>query len=409
MKPSFSFLLIPVLCTALAGCGAARNTVPETTAATEPAVMMTTAPTTAATEPEPTLSPEEELLSSMTLRQKVGQLFIVRPDALDLSLSQAAIDDPQAPGATELTETMRQTLQNYPVGGFIHFQKNIVSPEQITAFNQALRESMSIAPFLSVDEEGGPVARIGGSPSFPVERFQNAASVGAQGLEAAQAMGSTIGSYLAQYGFNMDFAPVADVNTNPMNPVIGSRAFSSDPVEAATCARAAADGLRMNGIVPVFKHFPGHGDTAEDSHDEIAVSRKTPEQLIECEWIPFRQADDRECVMVGHIAVPELTGDMTPASMSGILVSGCLRDELGFQGLVVTDSLSMGAVTRSFSSGEAAFRAFNAGCDLLLMPASLTDAFDTMVSAVEEGVLSEEALDQSVLRILRAKLDYHIL
>ena len=226
---------------------------------------------------------------------------------------------------------------------------------------------------------------------------------------AAQDMGFTIGSYLKDYGFNMDFAPVADVNTNPGNPVIGSRAFSSNPRDAAVLARAMADGLRMQGILPVFKHFPGHGDTAQDSHLELAVSYKTREQLHSCEWIPFLQAEDRECIMVGHIALPEITGDMTPATFSPEIVTGILREELSYQGLIVTDSLSMGAVTKDHSSGEAALLALRAGSDLLLMPASFVEAFQAVEDAVEDGSFSMEELDARVLRILKAKYDYHII
>ena len=222
-------------------------------------------------------------------------------------------------------------------------------------------------------------------------------------------MGQTIGGYLKDYGFNMDFAPVADVNTNPGNRVIGTRAFSSDPETAALCVRAMADGLRQSGIIPVFKHFPGHGDTAEDSHQKIAVSYKTRQELLDCEWIPFLEAEDREAIMVGHIALPEITGDLTPATLSAAVVADCLRGSLSYQGLVITDSLAMGAVTQSYTPGEAAVAAIEAGCDILLMPPDLGEAFQAVMAAVEDGTIPESVLDRHVLRILNTKLDMHIL
>lgn len=365
------------------------TTVPETTVP-ETTVPPTTAP------PDPV----ELLLSSMTLRQKVGQLFLVRPEAVAGGAS----------GYTEVTDEMISSLEQYPVGGFALFAENLTGPEQVTEFNRALREASVIAPFLAVDEEGGLVARLANHAAFDLPRYRNAASVGSSGdPHDALVMGDTIGGYLAEYGFNMDFAPVADVNTNPNNPVIGTRAFSSDPGIAAQMASSMADGLRQRGIVPVFKHFPGHGDTAQDSHRGLAVTYKTEEQMRACEWLPFLEAGPLECVMVAHVAAPELTGDMTPATMSREIVTGILREKLGFRGLVITDSLEMGAVTESFAPGEAALAALNAGCDILLMPADLAEAFEAVVSAVESGVFPEEQLDEIVRRILRFKMDAGIL
>ena len=386
--------LMAVLCLVLAlcGCGAA---VPETTAPVQTAVPETTVPPT--TEAP---DPAELLLSSMTLRQKVGQLFLVRPESVTAGAS----------GYTEVTDGMKAALEQYPVGGFALFAENITGPDQLTAFNAALREACAIAPFLSVDEEGGRVARIANHDAFDVPRYRNAAAVGASGdPNEGLLMGDTIGGYLRQYGFNMDFAPVADVNTNPNNPVIGTRAFSSDPEVAARMAGAVADGLRQQGIVPVFKHFPGHGDTAQDSHVGLAVTYKTEEQMLSCEWLPFLEAGPMECVMVAHVAAPELTGDMTPATMSREIVTGILREKLGFEGLVITDALEMGAVTEGYTSGEAALAALNAGCDILLMPMDLYGAFDAVVAAVERGEYPMEALDATVLRILRFKADAGIL
>ena len=207
--------------------------------------------------PEPTPAAETTLTAAdLTLEEKVGQLFIIRPDSLDLTLPQEQIDDAKADGVTELTDAMRDALQKYPVGGVCQFGKNIVDPEQITAFNAALQEASDIPLFISVDEEGGAVARLANHPAFDLPQYESAAAVGASGDPAdACAMGQTIGAYLKEYGFNMDFAPDADVNTNPDNPIIGTRAFSSDAATAAEMAAAAADGLRTSGILPTLKHW----------------------------------------------------------------------------------------------------------------------------------------------------------
>lgn len=346
----------------------------------------------------------DSLLARMTLREKVGQLFMVRPDALDLTLGQNQIEASDAEGVTVLTENMAETLKDYPVGGVVMFGKNIKSPEQITAFNESLQEASDIPLFIAVDEEGGLVARLANNPAFDLPKYTSAADAASGGDPAAVLeMGSTIGGYLQMYGFNMDFAPDADVNTNPDNPVIGTRAFSSDAETAAQMASAMADGLRQQGIIAVFKHFPGHGDTAQDSHKGIAVSYKTKEQMETCEWLPFQEADSNDCIMVGHIAVPEITGDFTPATMSYTIVTDILKNQLGFQGLVITDSMEMQAVTDGYNPGEAALCAIGAGCDILLMPDGMQEAFDEVVTAVEDGRLSEQRLDESVRRILMFK------
>ena len=354
--------------------------------------------------PEPTPAAETTLTAAdLTLEEKVGQLFIIRPDSLDLTLPQEQIDDAKADGVTELTDAMRDALQKYPVGGVCQFGKNIVDPEQITAFNAALQEASDIPLFISVDEEGGAVARLANKDTFDLPRYESAAAVGAEGADAACAMGQTIGGYLRTYGFNMDFAPDADVNTNPDNPIIGTRAFSSDAATAAEMAAAAADGLRTGGILPTLKHFPGHGDTAEDSHTALAVTYKTLDELQACELLPFAADTGLHAVMVGHIAAPNVTGDGTPATLSPQLVALIPDAE---NTLIVTDSLAMDAITAAYTPGEAAVQALQAGCDVLLMPNSLPEAYAAVLEAVQNGTISEERLDRSVNKILLYKQQF---
>lgn len=363
-------MLIAVLC----ACAAApQSTVP----------LPSTAPSAAPT-------PD----SALTLEQKVGQLFIVRPDALELTLAQETINDAKADGVTELTDAMRDALRTYPVGGICQFGKNITDPEQIKRFNNDLQAACQTPLFIAVDEEGGRVSRLANRPAFDLPQYKNGA------ITDARAMGQDIGGYLKQYGFNMDFAPVADVNTNPDNPVIGDRAFSSDAETAAQMVAEAAQGLREHGILPTLKHFPGHGDTKEDSHTALAVTHKTLAELQDCEFLPFAADSGLHAVMVGHIAAPNVTGDMTPATLSPELV-GLIPDAENT--LIVTDSLSMEAITATYTPGEAAVQALQAGCDLLLMPNGLPEAYNAVLQAVKDGTLSEERLDRSVDKILRYK------
>lgn len=360
------------------------------------------AETAAAAAPAPTPAPVTA--DMLTLEQKVGQLFIVRPDALDLTLSQETINDTHADGVTAMTNDMRKTLQQYPVGGICQFGKNIESPSQLARFNADLQAASATPLLIAVDEEGGLIARLANSDAFNLPRYASAAAVGASGDPAdAREMGQTIGSYLKTYGFNMDFAPDADVNTNPDNPIIGERAFSSDAATAAQMAAAAADGLRENGILPTLKHFPGHGDTAEDSHTDLAVTYKTREELENCELLPFAADTGLHAVMVGHIAAPNVTGDMTPATLSPTLI-GMIPD--AENALIVTDSLAMDAITAAYTPGEAAVLAIQAGCDVLLMPNSLPEAYAAVLDAVQNGTISEARLDQSVNKILHYKEVY---
>ena len=362
------------------------------------------APAETAAAAAPTPTPAPVTADMLTLEQKVGQLFIVRPDALDLTLSQETINDAHADGVTAVTNEMRKTLQQYPVGGICQFGKNIESPSQLARFNADLQAASATPLLIAVDEEGGLIARLANNDAFNLPRYASAAAVGASGDPAdAREMGQTIGSYLKTYGFNMDFAPDADVNTNPDNPIIGERAFSSDAATAAQMAAAAAYGLRENGILPTLKHFPGHGDTAEDSHTDLAVTYKTREELENCELLPFAADTGLHAVMVGHIAAPNVTGDMTPATLSLTLI-GMIPD--AENALIVTDSLAMDAITAAYTPGEAAVLAIRAGCDVLLMPNSLPEAYAAVLDAVQNGTISEARLDQSVNKILHYKEVY---
>ena len=353
-----------------------------------------------AEETAPAADPLDLMLAEMTLEEKVGQLFVAAPEQLL----------PGTGPVTAMSAALDQALAQYPVGGIILFADNILSPAQLEAFNQELRLACDIAPFLAVDEEGGRVARLAKNSAFELPQYDSAAAVAASGDPSdALEMGRTIGQYLARYEFNLDFAPVADVNTNPANPIIGMRAFSSDPEVAARMAAAFTAGLNEHGIIGCYKHFPGHGDTAQDSHSGLAVTYKTREEMENCEWLPFLEAGSADFVMVGHIAAPEITGDSIPASLSYHMVTEILKGDLGFSGLVITDAMNMGAITQTCPAGEAAVRALQAGCHIVLMPEDLPEAFEAVIAALEDGTLTMNWLEETVRAILQFKLRHGIL
>lgn len=358
-----------------------------------------------ATEPPEEPSKAELLLSQLTQREKVAQLFIVAPETLVQTQpggTWAAV--------TAVNDLLQASLEEYPVGGVILFGENVVTPQQLTALNMGLQIASDIPLFIATDEEGGRVARIGNNSNFSVKKYTSAAAVGAAGnADDGLEMGKTIGTYLHEYRFNLDFAPVADVYTNPQNTVIGNRAFSTDAATAAVMAEAAAKGMREAGIIPTFKHFPGHGDTAQDSHNQLAFSNKTIDEMRLCEWLPFMKATDADMVMVGHIACPNITGDMTPATLSSTMVTQHLRGTCGFDGLVITDAMNMKAITDTYGAGNAAVMAIQAGCDIILMPGDFKAAFDAVLTAAEDGTISPERLDESVLRILEYKFAYGVI
>lgn len=369
------------------------------------------APTQTETTPAPQPgSPEwvdqnaRQLLDSLSLREKVGQLFLVAPEALQI---QSGVSY----SSTVWNDAMTQTLQDYPVGGIILFGANVSTPAQLQYFTTSMRLAFPTAPFIAIDEEGGRVARIGRNSNFDVPRYDSMEAVGNTGNpQNAYEAGLAIGTYLQEYGLNVDFAPVADMNTNPNNVVIGDRAFGSDPQLVSDMVNAAIDGFHEAGIITSIKHFPGHGDTTGDTHDGYVAVTKSWEELKNCELIPFIAAlDNTDMVMAAHITLPNITTDGLPASLSHEILTEKLRGELGYQGVIVTDSLSMGAIIQNYSPLESVKTAFLAGADILLMPQNFTEGFDGLVAAIETGEISEERLNESVLRILKLKIQYGII
>ena len=343
----------------------------------------------------------DRVLDSMTLEEKVNQLFMITPEALT-----------GVGTVIQAGDGTREALAEHPVGGLIYFAQNLKDPDQTRTMLENTQEYASARSgfpiFLSVDEEGGQVARVGSNPSFGVPEIGNMSEVGAGGdTQEAYETGSTIGAYLKDLGFNMDAAPDADVLTNPANEVVKYRSFGSDPELVSRMAAAELKGLNDQGIIGMYKHFPGHGGTTADSHEGYVYVEENLEELKSGALVPFQDGADNglRVIMVSHIACPEVTGNNTPATLSRELVTDLLRKDMGFDGLVITDALNMGAITEQYSSGEAAVAALNAGVDMLLMPADFQAAYDGVMAALENGELTEKRIDDSVKRILEIKLE----
>ena len=357
----------------------------------------------------------EAQLQKMTLREKVGQLFYVRPECLDTTIHfnqpssvDGSTDDIRAIKLQAVNETMRGVNEKYPVGGVILYAHNIEDEAQLSRFIPEIR-SLKGSPLLCIDEEGGRVARIGRNPNFNVETFESMDSIGKTGNpENAYYCGNTIGTYLRKYGFDIDFAPVADVNTNPENIVIGKRAFSDDPAVAAPMVTNYLQGLKDAGITGCIKHFPGHGDTKADSHYGYAQSLKTWEQMLGCEMVTFKAGIQWGCqlIMTAHIAAPNVTGSDIPSTMSSVILQQKLRGELGYRNVIITDAMEMGAITLQYNCAEATVGCIRAGADIVLGPQFFVEAFDAVIKAVERGTITEERINESVRRILRMRR-YH--
>ena len=345
----------------------------------------------------------DERIGAMTLEQKVAQLFIVTPEALVEGVSQV----------TQAGDMTREGVTAHPVGGIVYFAQNLLDPEQTTTMlanvKQFYADAGNVAPFIAVDEEGGTVVRVADNEAFGAQDVGDASALGSAGdTEAAKRAAEQIADYLMPLGFNLDFAPVADVVDPLRSDTMGLRSFSSDAAVAADMVRAEVEGFRDKKMLCCAKHFPGIGAAAGDSHEGAITIEATNEESETVDLVPFRAAIEAgvPMIMVGHVSLPNIVGDSTPAPLSSAVVQGMLRDSLGYTGIIVTDSLSMGAITDYYTPAEAAVAALKAGCDIPLMPERLDEAYQGVLSAVQVGELTEERLDESLTRILTAKQEY---
>ncbi len=345
--------------------------------------------------------PEEDIFGNMVLsyysempiEDKVAGLFVVTPESITGVTT-----------ATQAGEGTQEALNQYAVGGMIYFGQNILDKEQITEMLASTTSKSKYPIFLAVDEEGGDVSRVANS-SVEVTQVDDMAAIGAGG-DASQAFaaGETIGSYLKDIGFNLDFAPVADVTLEGAESALGNRAFGSDPQAVGEMVSNAVSGIEGTGVSACLKHFPGLGSAADDTHEGRVEIGKTIEELRAADFVPFSAGIEAgaDFVMVSHATVPAIDDEL-PSSLSAKVITDTLRGELGFEGVVITDALDMTAITEYYPPEEAAVMAIQAGADMLLMPEDFEAAYNAVLAAVQDGTISEERIDESLNRIYRVK------
>lgn len=375
----------------------AVSTSAPTTSGTTTVEPTTTAPTTTEATTTTTVDPIDELVTTLTLEQKAGQLLM--PILAGTDPDTASVRNEQMAGVASI----REVVESFALGGVIYLGDNVVSATQLTALSAGIEEAAQVATpgigaLISVDQEGGRVNRV----TDGVEIFPSARSL-APDAQAVREAASATATALSAQGINIVLAPVADL-TDGNAGVIGNRSFGADPATTAEMVVASVEGLQGAGVAAAVKHWPGHGATTLDSHvvlPTIDIDRLTWEQR---ERVPFAAAVEADVaiVMVGHLALPGLDPSGEPATVSAVLIDELLRSDLGFDGVVMTDALDMGAV-RDQDRAELVIQSIEAGVDILLAPPDVAVAHAAIVEAVESGRLSEERLDASVARILRLK------
>ncbi|MGW7161223.1 glycoside hydrolase family 3 N-terminal domain-containing protein [Paenibacillus taichungensis] len=346
----------------------------------------------------------DKLISYMTVSEQVGQMLM--PD----------IRQWNGKVTTTVHEGLKRSIHDQDLGGLILFDKNIVDIRQLTTFTHDMqREAGDIPLFLSIDQEGGVVKRIPGGTNLPGQM-----ALGATGDTAlAEAAGQLTGEELKALGIQINFAPVLDINSNPDNPIIGIRSFGSDADLVTRLGLATIKGLQQSGVIAAVKHFPGHGDTTVDSHLGMPVLTHNRARLDAVELKPFRDAIENgvEMIMTAHIAFPAIDNEHVtslkdgksvpiPATLSKKVLTGLLRGELGYEGLIISDAFTMNAIAEHFGENKAVERAVSAGVDIILMPKDPAVAHQTLVNAVKSGKIPDETIHASVKRILELKAKY---
>lgn len=389
----------------MGGCaGAGGDTEPAATESTTPVLRSETTPVAPATTPTTTvtdLAAVDELLASMTLEEKVGQLFMPVV-AGSHATSVTSVEEGQNESVFGVA-TPAEVVSSYKLGGVIYLGQNIESADQLGTFSAGLQEAatdeVGIGLLVAVDQEGGRVTRItDGVSVFPP------AAVLAGDVDAVREAGYLTGRQVSSQGINMVLAPVADLAAAESEGAIGSRSYGEDPEVVADMVSAAVDGIQSSGVAAAVKHWPGHGATTVDSHLELPVVDVSRTAWDARERIPFQAAIDQgvAAVLVGHLALPELDPGGGPATVSPVLIDELLRQELGFDGVVITDALNMQAVS-GIDQGEVVVGALMAGADIMLVPPDLPAAFDAVMTAVDDGKLELAQIDASVRRILALK------
>lgn len=346
----------------------------------------------------PKADPLEEALKAqiaeMNIEDKVAGLFFVTPESIT-GVGTAV----QAGNGT------REALEEFPVGGIIYFKKNIQNEEQIKEMIANTQTYSTKRIFIGVNEEGGSVSSV--SAKLDVQDVDTAGTLGKnETTDATYEAGKTIGTYLKELGFNVNFAPVADVITDSDNKLLGDRSFGSDATKVASHVAAMVKGIEETGVSACVKGFPGIGSANKDPEDGLSITERTLEEMRTAEFEGFKAAiaEGADFIMVSNVAAPNLIGgEYLPSCLSKGVVKDILREELGYEGIVITSPLNEVAVTDYYTSGDAAIMAIAAGADMILMPSNFEEAYYALLAAVLEGTISEERIDESLLRIYKVK------
>jgi beta-N-acetylhexosaminidase len=387
-------------CMILTGCSSKNNVPAISPGASE---MISSSPTVQTSSfsptqtPSPTAVPDpiQEQIKQMALDEKIGQMVIIGVEG------------------TAVSEQTRDLIEHYHVGGIILYKNNILNKAQTIDFLNELKQvntkQNKLPLWLSVDQEGGRVSRM---PDEYSKLPTNRAIGKINNTEFSYKLGNILGKELQSVGFNMDFAPVLDINSNPNNPVIGDRSFGANAKVVSTLGVQTILGIQAQKVAAVVKHFPGHGDTSVDSHLDLPIVQTDLKRLRTFEWLPFKAAIDNkiDAVMVAHILLPKIDPDH-PASFSKIIITNYLRNELNYNGVVMTDDMTMGGIVKHYELKDAAVQAITAGCDVIMVAHEYDKAKEVLTNLknkVESGAISEQRIDQSVYRILQLKQKYGI-
>lgn len=347
----------------------------------------------------------QEYVDGLSLEEKVGQLFYV---------TVGNLASPEYSGTNAYLyadASVLENIENYHPGGVIIMGENIESDSQVVQLISDMQKSSKTPLFVGVDEEGGIVSRLGSNPSISMGNVGSMQSIGATGdSRKAYEVGHVLAEGIKQYGFNMDFAPDADVLTNPANYEIGSRSFGSEPNLVADMVSNEVKGMQEYGVSAVSKHFPGHGGVIGNSHNNLQYIGTEMNDLQSCEFLPFAAAidADTDAILISHLVLTAYESE-TPSTLSKQVVTGLLREELGYQGVVITDSFQMGSITENYNQGMAAVMAISAGCDMVLMPSEYAICYQSVLDGVHSGSISEAQINQACYRIIYAKVKRGIL
>lgn len=333
-------------------------------------------------------------IDKMTLEEKIGQMVLFGFDGYTIN------------------EQSRNMIERYYIGGFILFKRNIKDSEQVLSLVNSLKTTNAInnVPlFIAVDEEGGRVTRM----PKELKKFPSSKEIGeVDNIDLAFKVGNIIGEELKSFGFNMNFAPVLDINSNLQNSVIGNRSFGSTEMIVSKLGTQTMKGMQSQNIISVIKHFPGHGDTSIDSHLGLPSVNNDLDRLRSFELIPFSQAikNNADAVMIAHILLPKIDSN-NPATFSKTVITDILRNELNFNGIVITDDMEMGAISKNYNIEDASVESIIAGSDIVLVCHTYDKqvaVINGLITAVQNNIISEERIDESVYRILKLKQKYNL-